>query len=88
MYMSKVSLYDETPGRPMEEDVTSVVYNLIRDHAVTYNTDTVPLAALQGQFSAKSLSADQVEEALREYESLNIWIVGKRDRHVRFTAMP
>jgi DNA replication licensing factor MCM7 len=77
-HMSKASL-DEDDGdqsggkkRGRGEDVTSRIFNIIRDYATVSNSNQVELKMCEAMVLRKGFTAQQLLTCLEEYQALNI----------------
>ncbi|CAM9334782.1 unnamed protein product [Choristocarpus tenellus] len=73
-HMSKASLADDEPGEGGGEaqDVTSRIYNIIRDYAEGRDTSRVGFKTAEAMVVRKGFSMEQLQNCLDEYTDLNV----------------
>jgi len=59
-----------------KDDPTSVVYNLIRQHANDTGKVTVSIPQVLPMVLAKGYTRSHLDECLQEYEDISVWQVG------------
>ena len=92
-HMSKASLEDEGGNdsgdggrkRGRGEDVTSRIFNIIRDYATVSESSQVELKMCEAMVLRKGFTAQQLQTCLEEYEALDIIHVNRTRTHVYFT---
>lgn len=91
-HMSKASLEDggadgdSGKKRVRGEDVTSRIYNIIRDYATVANANSVELKMCEAMVLRKGFTAQQLQTCLKEYEGLNIIQVNTARTQVIFAT--
>ena len=76
-HMSKASLDENGPQnggkkRGRGEDVTSRIFNIIRDHATVSNSTQIDLNMCEAMVLRKGFTGQQLQTCLEEYQALNI----------------
>ncbi|CAH1245044.1 DNA replication licensing factor mcm7-like [Branchiostoma lanceolatum] len=74
MEMSKDSLVGQEEGTKRQQQPQDVIFSLIREMAPP-GVKTVNLADARERTLAKGFTPDQFDEAIEEYEDLNVWQV-------------
>lgn len=88
-HMSKASLEDgddngTSKKRGRGEDVTSRIFNIIRDYATVSNSKQVELNMCEAMVLRKGFTAQQLQTCLNEYEALDIIQVNSSRTQVFF----
>lgn len=89
-HMSKASLEDGSNDdgkgkkRSRGEDVTSRIFNIIRDYATVSNSKEVELKMCEAMVLRKGFTAQQLQTCLEEYEALDIIQVNSTRTQVFF----
>eukprot|EP00980_Cylindrotheca_fusiformis_P016394 scaffold4887_cov118-Cylindrotheca_fusiformis.AAC.4 len=90
-HMSKASLEDNNNNdgnttTKRNNDVTSRVYDIIRDYATTANVSSVELRLAEAMVLRKGFTAQQLQSCLEEYEALEIIQVDQNRTQIDFVA--
>lgn len=91
-HMSKSSLLDEdndprgdsTKRKWGGEDVTSRIFNIIRDYAAASRSDKVELKLCEAMVLRKGFTQQQLQRCLEEYQSLSVIQLNATGTHVLF----
>lgn len=83
-HASKASLHeDKTTGGAGSEDVTSAIYNIMRDYAMTHTTD-VNFVQIEAMILKKGFTSQQLRACLGEYEQLGVLSVASDGSAIHF----
>lgn len=87
-HMSKASLEDDAGNgkKGKVQDVTSRVFNIIRDYATTANASSVELRLAEAMVLRKGFTAQQLQSCLEEYEALEIIQVDQNRTQIHFVS--
>jgi len=84
MEMSKSSLETISESKHSYNDPNSQIYSIIRDLAIELKSYDVEYDDIMARALAKGFKKSQLDECLREYEELNVWILNQSRTVVRF----
>ena len=87
-HMSKASLLDDDgddAGKKRGEDVTSRIYNIIRDYSTSSGSKEVEMKLCEAMVLRKGFTSQQLQACLEEYEALEVLHVNRNRTHVYFT---
>ena len=86
MEMSKDSLkVSETAGGSRAASVTDRIYAVIRDLAKDVKGNSLKYADVRQRCVDRGFKPDQIEEAIEEYEQLNVFSVNQTKTKITFT---
>jgi DNA replication licensing factor MCM7 len=88
-HMSKASLLDDDTddagGKKRGEDVTSRIFNIIRDYATSSGSKEVEMTLCEAMVLRKGFTSQQLQACLEEYEAIEVIAVNRNRTHVYFT---
>jgi len=84
MEMSKDSISQSKQPAGRIQTPTDRIFAFIRDLAAESDSKTVKMADVVEQCTSKGFKPDQVEEAISEYEDLNVWQVNQARTKITF----
>ncbi|XP_039249876.2 DNA replication licensing factor mcm7-like [Styela clava] len=84
MEMSKDSLNPGTDGQQRQQRPTDLIYQIIREMAPDTGVPMVRLTEAKQRCVAKGFTPDQFEEAVEEYEALNVWQLNAAKSRITF----
>jgi DNA replication licensing factor MCM7 len=91
-HMSKASLLDddsnEAGGSKRGEDVTSRIFNIIRDYSVSSGSKEVEIRLCEAMVLRKGFTSQQLQACLEEYETLDVIQINRSRTQIYFNDSP